>query len=405
MTKTLLVCNIHFAPDSFGGATIVAENLAKNFVRFWDWNVVVITAHSDNTMPNYSTIRYAWEDVQVISINLPPNLNYRQAYKNDDFGERVRELLQLIKPDAAHVHCVQLVGANIVDELKAANIPTVVTVHDCWWICERQFMINKEGVYCNQHKISEAVCMHCVDIPDRTFIRSNYLLKTLAKADMILFPSKFHMDLHIANGFAKDKCRVNKNGIVLPGEKYKKIPTNRSKTKVRFGFTGGPGDIKGLYLIERALQEIDRSDYELVVVDAGKNIQYSWEQDLRINIPGDLRIREPYNMQSIDSFFSEIDVLLFPSQWKESFGLTVREALARDVWVISTDEGGQVEDCKADSNAYLIPMGKDPKNLKEKMELCFDKDWDNYENPFKETITTYEKQTRGVFKAIASLMG
>ena len=50
-----------------------------------------------------------------------------------------------------------------------------------------------------------------------------------------------------------------------------------------------------------------------------------------------------YRQDEMDAFFSAIDVLLFPSQWKESFGLTVREALARDVWVIATDCGGPAE--------------------------------------------------------------
>jgi O-antigen biosynthesis protein len=49
-------------------------------------------------------------------------------------------------------------------------------------------------------------------------------------------------------------------------------------------------------------------------------------------------------------------VLLFPTQWKESFGLTVREALARNVWVITTDAGGVVEDIKPGRNGYIIPF-------------------------------------------------
>ena len=38
-----------------------------------------------------------------------------------------------------------------------------------------------------------------------------------------------------------------------------------------------------------------------------------------------------------------MDVLLFPSLWNESFGLTVREAIARDVFVLSSDCGGPGE--------------------------------------------------------------
>ncbi len=48
-------------------------------------------------------------------------------------------------------------------------------------------------------------------------------------------------------------------------------------------------------------------------------------------------------------------MLLFPTQWK-SFGLTVREALIRDVWVIATDAGGVVEDIVDGKNGNIIPF-------------------------------------------------
>ena len=50
-------------------------------------------------------------------------------------------------------------------------------------------------------------------------------------------------------------------------------------------------------------------------------------------------------------------MLLFPSQWKESFGLTVREALIRNVWVLCTDCGAPVEDVIAGVNGDIVPFG------------------------------------------------
>lgn len=69
------------------------------------------------------------------------------------------------------------------------------------------------------------------------------------------------------------------------------------------------------------------------------------------------------------AFFDDIDVLLFPSQWKESFGLTVREALAWNVWVIATDAGGVVEDLVNGENASIIPLDGDHVPLQHATEL------------------------------------
>jgi glycosyltransferase involved in cell wall biosynthesis len=74
----------------------------------------------------------------------------------------------------------------------------------------------------------------------------------------------------------------------------------------------------------------------------------------------------------MDDFFSSIDVLLFPSQWKESFGLTVREAISRGVWVIVTDAGGIVEDCIEGVNSNIVPMDGDYVPLRDSIKAILD---------------------------------
>ena len=63
-------------------------------------------------------------------------------------------------------------------------------------------------------------------------------------------------------------------------------------------------------------------------------------------------------------------MLLFPSQWKESFGLTVREALARNVWVIACGEGGVGEAIRDGDNGELIPMTANPESLRAAVARC-----------------------------------
>ena len=83
------------------------------------------------------------------------------------------------------------------------------------------------------------------------------------------------------------------------------------------------------------------------------------------------RIEPAYSQDTIDHFFSEIDVLLFPTQWKESFGLTVREAVLRDVWVIATDAGGVSEDIIDGENGTIIPFDSGVEELSRAIaEVC-----------------------------------
>ena len=64
----------------------------------------------------------------------------------------------------------------------------------------------------------------------------------------------------------------------------------------------------------------------------------------------------------MDGFYAQIDVLLFPSQWKETFGLTVREAAARGIHVLQTDSGGTAEWDGAD-RAAMLRIGDGPETL------------------------------------------
>ena len=333
----ILVLNVYFAPTSFGGATIVAEETIHQLQQEFDCEVLVVTTINDNTLVPYAIRRYHAKNINIVGINLPGGSEPHLETDNPRISDIITQVIELFQPDLIHAHSIQNMGCGYFDDIAEKHIPLVVTVHDCWWICARQFMIAADGRYCFQDKINPIQCGYCTNEHKEIVKRYQEQRSQLNKANLLLFPSQFHHQLHITNEFDPDKCRVNKNGVRLPPPDYKK--NDRAGDKVIFGFVGGPGEIKGADLIIKAFQEISSNKYELWVVDAAKNVGKSWHDKHYWDIPGELHFIPPYSQDSMDDFFAHIDVLLFPSQWKESFGLTVREALARDVWVIAIDAG------------------------------------------------------------------
>ena len=275
MSRSLLVVNVHFAPNSFGGATVVAENMAALLAENHGWQVTVITTHQDPAAPPYNLLRYTHGSVDVFSIVVPPDwsLSYEERYDNPRFQQAFADILQRLKLDVAHVHCLQTMGVGVIQELKKRDIPVATTVHDCWWFCEQMFMINSKGRYCHQVRIDPDVCRYCVVEAKKAEIRTAKLHAELEQSDLLLFPSEFQKNLYIANDFPADRCRVNKNGIQMPAN----APGPRGqRDKLRLGFVGGPGDNKGSHLIKRALEELEHSNYTLVVVDGAQNRGMSW---------------------------------------------------------------------------------------------------------------------------------
>ena len=377
--RTLLVVNLHFAPNSFGGATIVAENMADQLGRHHPWRVIVVTAHQGLGARPYSMLRYTTGKVEVFSIAVPDEgaLNYTDRYLNSNFALAFESIISRLHIDVAHIHSIQNMGIGIISALYERGIPIATTVHDCWWFCERMFMIDVRGRYCHQRKIDMDVCRYCVISVNDAIQRNSALFSALCKSKLLLFPSRFHREMYVDNGFPEEKCIVNKNGTRMPGPDYENKRTKRrregEKDSVVFGFVGGPGDIKGAPLIKRAFSELPYSNYELHIVDGARNRGLSWAKSFNWRLPGKIKLIPPYNRDTMDDFFASIDVLLFPSQWKESFGLTVREAIARGVWVIATDAGGVAEDCVEGMNADIIPLDGDHITLKRCIEAILEK--------------------------------
>ena len=393
MAKRLLVVNIYYAPQSFGGATIVAEELAMRLGDDYGWNVSAFTSMRAALLPDFSIRRYRAKGADVLAVSVPSGFTYLETYYSPRMRECFEEVLNVINPDVVHFHSIQTLGADLFDALTERSIPFVVTLHDCWWLCERQFMIDYQGKYCFQQKISQERCKYCVGDHVKSEKRAKYLMHQLTKADMMLFPSEFHRQLYLSNGVDESKAFVNKNGIRFPDRNYEKA--RKKYNKVVFGFTGGPGPIKGSDLIVQALNSIKSNNYILKLVDAAKIIGSTWINYAYWDIPGEIQFVPAYTQDSMDKFFGSIDVLLFPSQWMESYGLTVREALARDVWVIATDAGGVSEDLWPGKNSTVIPLDGDYRKLADAIAACLDKSlWRSYKNPYKSDLVSYDDQAR-----------
>jgi len=357
----ILTVNIFYSPRSFGGATIVAEGLNRILNERADLEIYVFTTLPLDVVPAYALRRYEADGVTVFGVGLPHSDDVRSQFENFHILDAFEDVLLAVKPDLVHFHCIQGIGVAVADLCVARGIRYVVTLHDTWWLCGRQFMIGQQGKYCNQEEIDIQSCACCVDDADLNNYRQARLRTVLNNAALLLSPSRFSADFYIRNGLSAEKILVNKNGIRKPGDSRK----YRGAGPLTFGYVGGNTEIKGVHLVKKVFTELADLAVKLVVVDNTLNLgSSSYEKDF-FKGAGNVEIVPAYTQNTIDSFFSRIDVLLFPTQCKESFGLTVREALARNVWVITTDAGGVVEDINPGRNGFIIPFDVDGEGLKQ----------------------------------------
>ena len=355
----VLVVNIYYAPRSLGGATIVAEEMVRRLHARDDTEVFVFTTHERKGASQYSLSRYVDDGVSVIGIAAPLGQDSILSFDDPEMGRAFDDTLAAVGPDIVHFHSIQDLGAALPRACQSAGIPYVVTLHDAWWLCPRQFMVRGDNTYCNQTTIDLKVCQPCVPEIGHLQSRMHVLMQCLDEAALLLSPSASHAALYRANGIPAAQIRVNRNGLRRPADRARPDRTG----PLRFAFVGGNNEIKGVKLIRRAFAALGRSDWVLRIVDASRAVGFSSFLANEWRLGGTVEIIPPYAQSELDSFYADVDVLLFPSQWKESFGLTVREALLRDVWVVVTESGAASEEVVDGVNGTVIPMGNDPRPL------------------------------------------
>ncbi|MBE7210688.1 MAG: glycosyltransferase [Gluconacetobacter diazotrophicus] len=399
----VLAANIFFAPQSFGGATIVAEELASRLAADRGTEVVVFTSRPAIPDRPASILRFDARGLPVFATTLSSPSDQVVQLDNPSIGDGFGLLLDAVRPDVVHAHSIQGFGVAILRACRERGIPYVVTLHDAWWLCDRQFMVRGDNRYCFQERIDLRVCQNCLPHARHLPERARIMAGALEGAAALLSPSASHRTLYLANDVPPEKIAVNRNGIRPPSRsRAPRVPGS----PVRFGFVAGNEAIKGFHLIQKVFERLESPDWELVLVDNTLNLGFRSLHVDHWETAGTVTVIPAYDQDGVDGFFDRIDVLLFPSQWKESYGLTVREALARNVWVIATAPGGQAEDIVDGINGRLIPLDGRAEALFRAVEeaLAEPGRFDDYRNPHADALATYDRQAAellGILRAAA----
>ena len=398
----ILAANVFFSPRSFGGATIVVEQIAKRLNARADTEVVIFTSAPPGLAPAYELLRYKAGEIPVFAVSLPETVDPVFSFDTPFTVQAFRDVLRLTRPDVVHLHSIQGLGARLLEVCDEEKVPAVVTLHDAWWICGRQFMITAKDEYCFQEKIDLNICSSCVSDAGLNVFRQYRLKELLARATVLLAPSRFFAKLYQTNLSSGQTVIVNKNGVAEPVEFDRKTSDH-----IRFGFVGGNSIVKGADLVRDVFSKLGRSDYELVLVDNLQSLGFNSLHRIDWEIEGRLTILPSYTQENMNEFYENIDVLLFPTQWKESFGLTVREALIRDIWVIATDAGGVIEDLVQGENGVIIPLTDDGTALRAAvLDALEQKDrLKAHVNPYKGQIATYSHQATELHDILAKAAG
>lgn len=346
-TKSLpriLFVNVFYAPQSIGGATRVVENQVKYIKELLDDKaelyVLCADAHPDPRAP-YEVEQYVWDGVLITRLFVP--LKDWEEYQDHEVFKFAIKFFHAYDFDLVHIHCLQCLTASIVEAAQKWHIPYIVTVHDAWWLSRHLFLINTQDQLVNIHTLEGEIDdddekpLSLTDDYNEKLnaikFRKQYLFNALKRAEKVLAVSQSFASLYESVGLTN--VLVNENGI----EPFERLLRTQSKTgKVRVAHIGGNIFHKGYNLFQSALEKYPYKNIEAVVIDnhlepgGAGGYEQQW---------GTVKVRflPKFRQSEINQLYSQIDVLVAPSIWPESYGLVTREAKYAGVWVIASDRG------------------------------------------------------------------
>ena len=372
--KRILICNVFFAPQSYGGATrVVEDNIEQLLDRYGDeFEISILSTYKGLQVGALKVDNHRGCAVYRIGTPVEKNMDWRPF--NDAILPAFRRVLEAAAPDLVHFHCVQRLTASVVEETLQAAIPYIVTAHDAWWISDHQFLVDQDDRLVG------------VDDPFQTMLPSGVtrleslqrlqrLKSLLNSAVATLAVSRSFTGLYRRAGInSTTSCE---NGLTPLGPPLAKVtPTD----KVVLGHIGGRSVHKGSALVEGVLRLHDFCNLELVMIDGaldvgGRTVE-TWGST-------PVTLRAPVKSADVDRLYSEIDILLAPSIWPESYGLVVREALHFGCWVIASDRGALAQDIVEGENGFVV----DPSNSEALAAILarIDGDVARYKSPPRET--------------------
>jgi glycosyltransferase involved in cell wall biosynthesis len=390
----ILEVNLYYGLDSLGGATIVVENLATEMAKMTDrvQKVSVFTLHRNETAGLGTIRKYKFQGCAVYSC--AADVDEFNDVDNQIINQSFKLVLETEKPDIVHFHAVQGFGYGIGKVCDSLGIPYVMTLHDCWTLCPRLFMVDNDGNHCINFGTSIDVCeRRCHLNADWVATRRFQLYKLLKNAKKLYVPS-FYAKKTMETLIPDFIYTVNKNGI----ENFKGKTQIEKTDRIRFLFVAGEAEVKGFDLMHQALMELLNYDWELILLMPSGLPKIKWP-DHRVKVLG------RQDRRQMQKLYNDVDVLLFPSLGYESFGLTVREAISSDCFVIVSECGGPTEAVVNGENGFIVPRG-DKNALKHTIEkvLKEPKKYKNYKTKNYGDVRSYKEQAEEVLETYKMVM-
>ena len=397
--KILLVAP-HFPPLHSGGVEFYTKRLADYLRATGESPEVMCVERIDADTLAVDVVRDTTSGYPVHRLSFKISVDggtFKERYHSEAVEEWTVRLLEDIRPDVVHLHSGYLLGGAVLSAARRRKIPTIVTLHDFWFVCARIILLNPQGQRCSGPD-SAAKCAWCMATERRRFRlpdaatggrlgrvvikalahpsiaaatgwspairglsdRTAALREALMHANLVLAPSRFLRDLMMQTGLPADRIVISRLGIDVPTPKPR---ITADGSGLRIGYLGQLAPHKGVDVLVEALRCLPNAPVRVRIYgDPHSHVGYA--DELRRLSGGDPRLtfQGAYRHEYVYDLLAALDVIVVPSVWYENAPFVIQEAHAAHVPVLASRLGGMRELVTDEHDGLLFDPGN-PQDL------------------------------------------
>ena len=359
-----------YVPEYVGGTELYTQALARGLTALGHEVVVCYrrsgegAGHAERDDDGVRVIA-TWDGA------VTPRSRFLAAFQSSPMVQTFARLLDTVRPDVVHVQHLMGLPLAVMREIAKRRIPYVVTLHDYWWVCANaQLLTNYDETVCDGPR-AFVNCARCAlartdalalwpAIPVLAGLmawRNRRLHAILRAAAAIVAPSAFVKQWY-ANSLSRSdiagRVTVISHGIELPDARERPAVSVLQIPR-RAAYIGGLSQQKGVHVVVAAFQGLE-SAAELWI--AGDEIaDPAYVQRLRAMATPNVRFLGKLSRAAVWRTLAQVDVVVVPSLWYETFSLIVREAFAAGVPVVVSDLGALAEAVRDGVDGLRVPPG------------------------------------------------
>ena len=327
--------------------------------------------------------------------------SFEDLYVNAKVERLFEEYVDQVRPDVIHFqHCIGL-SATLPQVAARRDVPFTITLLDYWYICPTVKLLTREQTLCpGPHRGAD--CRQCLGpsfdawarlhrfpfyetVRDRfvpqwlhrrvlrwietsgsftkaradddpvasPFIQRMQAMRTMLNlAPRLLAPSRFVRQMYVDYGVSGDRILVLPWG--LDTRRWAHQPPRASVPQLRFGYIGTLQPAKGVDILVRAFHRLADDQVELRLYGGGRPNDPFVDRLSRVRDPR-IHFLGRYDNHRLPELLAQVDVVVIPSTWHETFSLVAREALLAGLPVIAAAVGALPEVIVDDVNGLLVP--------------------------------------------------